>query len=133
MRTPRRRSDGHTGPLTLLALAAALALVAAGGQSPSRATPTSASSSASSWRGVAGVLPMRPAYTASTSNDVLAGHDFGPDQGHRPDIGLSGIDGRGVTIALLDTGVDRATSFLRGRVSPGIDILGGDPGGLAAR
>src|SRR4051812_12094579 len=227
MRTPRRRSDGHTGPLTLLALAAALALVAAGGQSPSRATPTSAAASASSWRGlvgsrprvtvgqrvivvlkpaslaqrvaavggrasdrrerawstavvasqrllisrlavqgvaihpeysytrvlngfsaavdpaaipllerddaVAGVFPVRPAYTASISNDVLAGHDFGPDQGHRPDIGLSGIDGRGVTIALLDTGVDRATPFLRGRVSPGIDILGGDPGALAAR
>src|SRR6266516_2056349 len=227
MRTPRLRSDGHTGPLTLLAIAATLALVAAGSQTAGQATPTSAATSASSWRGlvgsrprvtvgqrvivvlktpslaqrvaaaggratdrherswstavvasqrlliarlavqgvaikpeysytrtlngfsaavdpaaipllerdsdVAGVFPVRPAYPASISTEVLARPDFAPDQGHRADIGLSGVDGRGVTIALLDTGVDKATPYLRGRISPGIDIVGGVPGALAAR
>jgi subtilisin family serine protease len=227
MRTPRR-SDGHTGPLTLLAIAATLALVAAGSQTVGQATPTtSAAASASSWRGlvgsrprvtvgqrvivvlktqslaqrvaaaggratdrherswstavvasqrlliarlavqgiaikpeytytrtlngfsaavdpaaipllerdadVAGVYPVRPAYPASISSEVLARPDFAPEQGHRADIGLSGIDGRGVTIALLDTGVDKATPYLRGRISPGIDIVGGSPGAFAAR
>jgi subtilisin family serine protease len=37
-----------------------------------------------------------------------------------------------VTIALLDTGVDRAHPFLRGRVAAGIDIVGGDASALAA-
>src|SRR6185503_3292475 len=37
-----------------------------------------------------------------------------------------------VSIALLDTGVDRAHPFLRGRVSTGIDVVGGDPDASAA-
>lgn len=82
---------------------------------------------------VAGVYPVRPAYPASISADVLSRPDFGPDEGHRPQIGLSGVDGRGVTVALLDTGVDRAVPFLRGRVLPGIDIVGDSPGALARR
>src|SRR5581483_2798114 len=57
---------------------------------------------------------------------------FGAGSGHRPDLGISGVDGRGVTIALLDTGVDRSVPYLRGRVLPGIDILGGDPAAVAA-
>jgi minor extracellular serine protease Vpr len=45
---------------------------------------------------------------------------------------MSGVDGRGVTIALLDTGVDAAVPYLRGRVQKGIDIVGGSPDALAA-
>src|SRR4051794_14679759 len=77
---------------------------------------------------VAGVYPVRAAYPASLSSRLLTSSEFG----ERPNIGLSDKDGRGVTIALLDTGVDRAQPFLRGRVASGVDIIGGEAGALAA-
>jgi subtilisin family serine protease len=77
---------------------------------------------------VAGVYPVRAAYPASLSSRLLTSSEFG----ERPNISLSDKDGRGVTIALLDTGVDRAHPFLRGRVASGVDIVGGDAGALAA-
>jgi subtilisin family serine protease len=81
---------------------------------------------------VVGVYPVRIAYPSTNATDVLSSPDFGPGSGHRPDIGVSGVDGRGVTIALLDTGVDPAVPYLRGRVLDGIDVVGGDSGALAA-
>jgi subtilisin family serine protease len=69
---------------------------------------------------VAGVYPVRAAYPASRSASLI------PSAAYRPQIGLSDRDGRGIRIALLDTGVDRAQPFLRGRVAGGIDIVGGD-------
>jgi subtilisin family serine protease len=75
---------------------------------------------------VAGVYPVRAAYPASLRNVLGAG------SGHRPVLSLSGYDGRGVTIALLDTGVHRNHPFLRGRLEPGIDVVGGDAKALAA-
>jgi subtilisin family serine protease len=74
---------------------------------------------------VEGVYPVRSAYPATIGSSTTFGE--------RPEIALSNRDGRGVTIALLDTGVDRAHAFLSGRVSSsGIDIVGGDPDVSAA-
>lgn len=79
---------------------------------------------------VAGVYPVRAAYPAAVGDlSVLATPTFGPDSGRRPALDLPGADGSGVTVALLDTGVDLAHPYLDGRLAQGIDILA--PGGNA--
>jgi minor extracellular serine protease Vpr len=79
---------------------------------------------------VAGVFPVRVAYPASTSSDLLADKELAQGAGSRPAISLPGFDGRGVTIALLDTGVDRSHPYLRGRILDGIDVVGESLGAL---
>jgi subtilisin family serine protease len=81
---------------------------------------------------VEGVYPVRPAYPAAVSSRILGRADFLAGLGLRPDVGLPGFDGRGVTVALLDTGVDRAQPYLRGRVHDGIDVVDGQKLALAA-
>jgi len=81
---------------------------------------------------VAGVYPVRAAYPASVSSVLLGKEGVALGASHLPALRLPGYDGRGVTIALLDTGVDRAQPYLRGRVLPGIDIVGGDADATAA-
>jgi hypothetical protein len=81
---------------------------------------------------VQGVYPVRAAYPASVSSRLLADRDFRPGSGHRLDVTLPGFDGRGVTVALLDTGVDRAQPYLRGRIRDGVDVVGGSELALAA-
>jgi subtilisin family serine protease len=70
---------------------------------------------------VAGVYPVRAAFPATISAAAVTGAASAALQ-------LPGFDGQGVTIALLDTGVDASQPYLDGRVLSGFDILGDDPG-----
>src|SRR5436190_677060 len=66
--------------------------------------------------GVKGVYPVRVAYPATVNTPGRGA--FGPG------VRLAGITGRGVTIALLDTGVDLRKPYLHGHVLDGIDVVG---------
>ncbi len=79
---------------------------------------------------VEGVYPVRAAFPASFSQRVLSTKEFAAGSGRRAEADLPGADGRGVTIALLDTGVDYSHPFIRDRLLAGIDVV--DPGGTAA-
>jgi subtilisin family serine protease len=67
---------------------------------------------------VVGIYPVRTVYPAETPSTDRPGVAAG--------LALAGVDGDGVRIALLDTGVDRSSSDLKGRVSHGFDIVSGD-------
>jgi minor extracellular serine protease Vpr len=72
---------------------------------------------------VAGVYPVRVAYPATVSSELLARQELARGAAQRPAIMLPGFDGQGVTIALLDTGVDGNQPYLRGRIEDGINLL----------
>ena len=75
---------------------------------------------------VAGVYPVRVAYPASLSSKLLGREGIALGAGSLPSVALAGYDGRGVTIALVDTGVDSAHPYLRGHVLPGINVVDPD-------
>lgn len=75
---------------------------------------------------VAGVYPVRVTYPASTSSELIEKGGLAAGVGTRPNVDLPGVDGSGVTIALLDTGVDRNHPYVLGQVEEGIDVVDED-------
>jgi subtilisin family serine protease len=82
---------------------------------------------------IQGVYPVRAAFPASLSSSVLSGPAFAAASGRRVNVSLPGFDGDGVTIALLDTGVDASQPFLHGHVLPGYDEIDHSDGQNGAR
>jgi subtilisin family serine protease len=81
---------------------------------------------------VAGVYPVRAAYPTSLSAAELRGPAFARGGGRRPDLaGIPGFDGSGVTVALLDTGLDVTHPYIRDRLLDGADMLNPDARALA--
>jgi hypothetical protein len=65
-------------------------------------------------------------YPAAPTAETVVGGTLQPGVEGGSGVVLPGFDGNGVTIALLDTGVDRSHAFLRGRVAKGFDVVDGD-------
>jgi len=76
-------------------------------------------------REVEGVFPVRIAYPAQA-----AGAE-GVLPSSVADLEIPGLDGTGVTVALLDTGIDQSHPFLRRSVLSGIDTINPGSGGVA--
>jgi subtilisin family serine protease len=79
--------------------------------------------------GVQGVFPVRAAVPAAVDPNSVA-DVFDAAGGRRVNVGIPGFSGAGVTVALLDTGVDIVHPFIRNALLPGLDVL--DPGGNAS-
>jgi minor extracellular serine protease Vpr len=76
--------------------------------------------------GVAGVFPARAVYPAGLSAQALSLRQLSAGSGRRPSRGLPGFDGKGVRIALLDSGVQIDHPSLGGRVQAGVDLVARD-------
>jgi subtilase family protein len=79
---------------------------------------------------VEGVYAVRIAYPAAEEGPLLRPDEEQPGR-YDADVGLPGFGGRGVTIALLDTGLDRFHPALHGRVGEGFDVVANDESALA--
>jgi subtilisin family serine protease len=75
---------------------------------------------------VEGVYPVRTAYPASASSTLLERHELARGAGYHPRLTLPRASGRGVSVALLDTGVQHGHDYLTGAVLEGVDVLEGD-------
>ncbi len=77
-------------------------------------------------REVLGVYPVRIAYPAQAAES-----EGGVLPSAVADLEIAGLDGSGVTVALLDTGVDPSHPYLRRRVLSGVDVIDPGSGGVA--
>ena len=80
---------------------------------------------------VLGIYPVRAAYPSALSPAELRSTAFAPGSGRRAELRIPGADGRGIVVALLDTGIDVTHPFLRDRLLDGIDLLDPDRRGIA--
>ena len=78
-------------------------------------------------REVVAVYPVRVAYPTA---DVTPGVPVAVPASV-PGLGVPGLEGRGVVVALLDTGVDQSHPFLRESVMSGIDVITPGSGAIA--
>ncbi len=78
-------------------------------------------------REVTGIFPVRIAYPAQAEPSA----EDGVLPSAVADLQVAGLDGSGVTVALLDTGVDPSHPYLRQRVLSGVDVLDPGSGGIA--
>ena len=95
----------------LIAIVAAL-LVAA----PAQACPT----------GAAGAYDTGGSPRAGSPNDPLSERQWGLEQIRAPQAWAAGARGAGITIAVVDTGVDLRHPDLAAKLVPGIDLVTGD-------
>ena len=77
-------------------------------------------------REVTGIYPVRIAYPAQAAES-----EGGVLPSAVADLEIAGLDGSGVTVALLDTGVDPSHPYLRRRVLSGVDVIDPGSGGIA--
>lgn len=75
---------------------------------------------------VEGVYPVRIAYPASVASSLLERDEVARGSAVRARMSLPGFSGRGVTVALLDTGVQLGHDYLAGAVLEGFDVLEDD-------
>jgi subtilisin family serine protease len=75
---------------------------------------------------VAGVYPVRVTYPAAQSSEMIERQRMAAGAGDRLRVSLPGFDGNGVTVALLDTGVEGNHPFLLGQVVESRDVIDRD-------
>ena len=75
---------------------------------------------------VAGVYPVRVTYPAAQSSQMIERRRIAAGAGDRLNVSLPGYDGHGVTVALLDTGIEAKHPFLLGQVVESRDVLDRD-------
>jgi subtilisin family serine protease len=72
---------------------------------------------------VEGVYPVRIAYPAALSAELVERRELATGSGYRAEMSLPNATGRGVTVALVDTGVQHGHDYLTGAVLEGVDVI----------
>src|SRR3712207_942446 len=75
---------------------------------------------------VEGIYPVRIAYPSSLSSHLVERRSLAAGSGYQARLALPGTTGRGVTVAVADTGVQYGHDYLTGAVLEGVDLVEGD-------